>query len=239
MQAGAAVPQRGRDRRAERARGDAREVEQSRRGGNPVRRQSRQRERDQRNEEHRHRRALDHRRHHQRVEVGVGVEVRAHEQHQREDGERRGGEDARIDLVDVRAHQRREQDREQSRPAPAPCRPWSRCSPCTAAATAAAAPGCRRTVRRRATSRRVLVQKLRRANSRRSTTGCSSVSSQTRKIASPTTATIASTTICPEWNQSRSLPLSSMICSAPTQITSSPRPTPSIGSLTVGVSRSR
>ena len=85
----------------------------------------------------------------------------------------------------------------------------------------------------------VLVQKLRRPNSRRSTTGWRSVNSQTTNSARPTIAAIANITICPEWNQSRSLPLSSMICSAPTQITSKPRPTPSIGSLTVAVSRLR
>ncbi len=43
-------------------------------------------------------------------------------------------------------------------------------------------------------------------------------------------------TITDEWNQSRSLPLSSMICSAPTQMNSSTRPTRSMGSLRVGVS---
>ncbi len=79
-----------------------------------------------------------------------------------------------------------------------------------------------------------LVQKLRRANRRRSTTGCRSVSSQTTNSAKPTPAAIARSQICVEPNQSRSLPLSSMICSAPTHSTSRPRPTPSIGSLRVG-----
>ena len=82
-------------------------------------------------------------------------------------------------------------------------------------------------------------QKLRRANRRRSTTGCSSVSSQTRKKAKPTTATTASATISGEWNQSCSLPRSSIICSAPIHTTSSARPTLSIGSLRVALSRLR
>ena len=44
-------------------------------------------------------------------------------------------------------------------------------------------------------------------------------------------------TIAVEENQSASLPVSSMTCSAPTQTISSPSPTVSIGSLRVGVSR--
>ena len=148
-------------------------------------------QRDQRNEKHRHRAPC-------RI-VGI-ISVRKSASvlkcermysTTREDSESAGREQPRIDLGDVASHQRREQDREQARPAPAPCRPTSRCSPCIAAARAAAAPDCRRTCRRRATSRRVLVQKFRRANSRRSTTGCWSVSSHTTKSAKPTTATMA------------------------------------------------
>ena len=52
----------------------------------------------------------------------------------------------------------------------------------------------------------VLTEKLRERNSARSTIGCSSVSSQIRKIANATTATQASATIVVELNQSRSLP---------------------------------
>ncbi|MNT49528.1 hypothetical protein D3C72_1863890 [compost metagenome] len=51
-------------------------------------------------------------------------------------------------------------------------------------------------------------------------------------------ATSVSTTISVEWNQSSSLPLSSISCIDPTQITSSARPMRSIGSTLVGVSRS-
>src|SRR6266853_6240225 len=83
----------------------------------------------------------------------------------------------------------------------------------------------------------VLTEKLRERNSDRSTIGCSSVSSQIRKIANVTTATQASATIVAELNQSRSLPWSSSTCNAPTQITSSARPTVSTGTFAVGVSR--
>src|SRR5260370_27514840 len=83
----------------------------------------------------------------------------------------------------------------------------------------------------------VLVQKLRRAKRLKSTTGCLSVNSQTTNSDSPTTATIAKVTICPELNQSRSLPLSRSTCSAPTHSTSNPSPMTSMGNLSVGVSR--
>ena len=55
----------------------------------------------------------------------------------------------------------------------------------------------------------------------------------------PTTATTASVTTMLEWNQSCSLPRSSMTCIAPTQTTSSARPIASIGSLRIWLSRSR
>ena len=68
----------------------------------------------------------------------------------------------------------------------------------------------------------------------RSTIGCSSVSSQIRKAAKPIAATSASATMIGEPNQSSSLPLSSMICSAPTKTTSRPRPTKSTGAARSG-----
>ncbi len=49
--------------------------------------------------------------------------------------------------------------------------------------------------------------------------------------------TMARITISLELNQSRSLPWSSITCSAPTQTIKSASPTMSIGSLRVGVSR--
>ena len=79
--------------------------------------------------------------------------------------------------------------------------------------------------------------KLRPENKLRSTTGCSSVSSHTTNTAKATTATMASTMIWLDANQSSSLPLSSMSCNAPTHSTSSDSPTVSIGSLRMGVSR--
>ncbi|MCY1376887.1 hypothetical protein D9M69_644140 [compost metagenome] len=79
--------------------------------------------------------------------------------------------------------------------------------------------------------------KLRSLNSRRSTTGWASVSSQIRKKTKATKAVAASAMMVGLANQSSSLPLSSMICSAPTQTTSSARPTLSIGSLRVTDSR--
>src|SRR6185369_8815793 len=81
VQGRAVLPQRGGDRGAEGAGGDPREVRQARRGGNAIRRQARQGDRDQRDEEEGHRDALDQRRDHQRGEVGLRVEARAHPQH--------------------------------------------------------------------------------------------------------------------------------------------------------------
>src|SRR5258708_31808218 len=81
--------------------------------------------------------------------------------------------------------------------------------------------------------------KLRSLKSDRSTTGCSSVSSHTIKNASAITAINVNTTMVVELNQSRSLPLSSMICSEPTQITSRLKPTVSMGALRITESRSR
>ena len=49
-----------------------------------------------------------------RPEVGGRIEVRAHDEHQREDQERAGGEQPRIDLVHGPADGRREQDREHA-----------------------------------------------------------------------------------------------------------------------------
>jgi hypothetical protein len=66
-----------------------------------------------------------------------------------------------------------------------------------------------------------------------------SVSSQISQATKPMTVTIASTTIGVDWNQSRSLPLSSMICSAPTQTTSRAEADRVDRSLRVGVSRSQ
>ncbi|CPM11195.1 Uncharacterised protein [Bordetella pertussis] len=81
--------------------------------------------------------------------------------------------------------------------------------------------------------------KLRSLNRRRSTTGWASVSSQIRKNTKATKAVAASAMITGLANQSSSLPLSSMICSAPTHTTSNSRPTLSMGSLRVCDSRSR
>ncbi len=66
--------------------------------------------------------------------------------------------------------------------------------------------------------------------------GCSSVSSQISQAAKATTVTMSSTTIVGELNQSKSLPLSSMICSAPTHTNSSASPIRSMGIFRVGVS---
>ena len=60
-----------------------------------------------------------------------------------------------------------------------------------------------------------------------------------RKTMKPTTAVTPSATMNGDWNQSSSLPLSSMICIAEIQITSKARPMVSIGNLRVGVSRWR
>ncbi len=78
--------------------------------------------------------------------------------------------------------------------------------------------------------------KLRDLNRLKSTMGCFSVRFQMSQAMNATTVTTRSITMVVELNQSRSLPLSSMICSAPTQTNSSARPTRSIGSLRVGVS---
>ena len=172
------------------------------------------------------------RRDHQRAKIGIGVELRAHEQHQREDQRTKPVAKSRgSTLCDVLADQRRQQNREQRRPAPAPCPPSSRCSPCTAAATTAVGRDCRKTFRKRATSRACWSRNFGARTVADRRPDARSVSSQMRNNTKPTTATIARIAICGESNQSRSLPLSSMICSAPTHITSRPRPTPSIGRL--------
>jgi hypothetical protein len=69
--------------------------------------------------------------------------------------------------------------------------------------------------------------------------GFFSVNSQISQAANAMTVITASVTTNGEENQSSSLPLSSMICSAPTHTTSSAMPTRSTGSLRVGVSRWR
>ena len=79
--------------------------------------------------------------------------------------------------------------------------------------------------------------KLRLLKKLRSTMGAFSVNSQISQAMSPTTATTPKMTMNGEENQSSSLPLSSMICNEPTQTTSNARPTLSIDSLRVGVSR--
>ena len=79
--------------------------------------------------------------------------------------------------------------------------------------------------------------KLRRPNSRRSTTGWASVNSQTTNTTKPMAAVSPRPTIKGELNQSSSLPLSSISCSEPTHSTSRARPTWSIGSLRRGSSR--
>src|SRR5882672_11263268 len=78
--------------------------------------------------------------------------------------------------------------------------------------------------------------KLRDLNRLKSTMGCFSVSSQMSQAAKPTTVTMSRARVKGEWNQSRSLPLSSMICSAPTHTNSSARPIRSMGIFRVGVS---
>ncbi len=83
----------------------------------------------------------------------------------------------------------------------------------------------------------VPAQKLRPLNSVRSTTGCSSVSSQARKKAKPTTAVTAKPTISGEANQSCSLPRSSTICKAAIHTISRARPMRSMGSLRTTLSR--
>jgi len=66
--------------------------------------------------------------------------------------------------------------------------------------------------------------------------GCFSVSSQMSQAAKTTSVTMDSATMSGELNQSKSLPLSSMICNAPTHTNSSARPTRSMGIFRVGVS---
>ena len=77
-------------------------------------------------------------------------------------------------------------------------------------------------------------EKPRCRKTRRSTIGYSSVSSQIRKERNPITAMMASTQISVDENQSRSLPSSSMICSAATQTIKSSMPTLSTGLMTAG-----
>ena len=81
--------------------------------------------------------------------------------------------------------------------------------------------------------------KFRDLKSERSTIGLSSVSSQTIRKLMAITATIVSTIISLEANQSSSLPRSSITCRLPIPITSSARPTPSIRRCSVRVSRLR
>ncbi|MNR31610.1 hypothetical protein D3C85_1491310 [compost metagenome] len=85
----------------------------------------------------------------------------------------------------------------------------------------------------------VPTRKLRPLNRRRSMIGSGSVSSQITKNRKLSSATTPSAMITGDANQSRSLPLSSMICSAATQVISDASPTVSIGSLRTGDSRSR
>src|SRR5215467_12708461 len=74
-------------------------------------------------------------------------------------------------------------------------------------------------------------------NKDKSTIGCFSVSSQISQARKPTAAMAASTQMTGELNQSASLPVSNITCSAPTQISSSAKPVVSTGSFRVGVSR--
>ena len=113
VQARAAIPQRGRDRRAERAGGDPREVEQSRRGRNPVRAPGRTGS------------SVISGMKNTAIaapwmivgissvrEIGVGVEVRAHAQHHARRRRTRAVAKTRgSTLVNVLADQRRKQDR--------------------------------------------------------------------------------------------------------------------------------
>ena len=86
-------------------------------------------------------------------------------------------------------------------------------------------------------STNMLAEKPRWRNTLISTIGWSAVSSQIQKLIKPMQATIARTHISSEANQSRSFPSSSMICSAPTQITSKTNPTISIALLTSSSSK--
>jgi len=73
--------------------------------------------------------------------------------------------------------------------------------------------------------------KLRCLNSDRSTTGWRACSSHTTRKVRHSSAVMPSVTIIGEANQSWSLPLSSMNCSAPTPTTSNTRPITSMGAL--------
>ncbi len=85
----------------------------------------------------------------------------------------------------------------------------------------------------------VLAANPRWRKTRRSTIGWSSVSSQLMKARNVSPAKIARARMKGESNQSRSLPLSSMICMAPTQTMRRIRPKKSIGRRSVAVSRLR
>jgi hypothetical protein len=69
------------------------------------------------------------------------------------------------------------------------------------------------------------MRKLRWANSRRLTTGCCSVISQITNTARAITEITAPMMMKLDSNQSRSLPLSRMICKAPTPTINAIRPT--------------
>ncbi len=85
-------------------------------------------------------------------------------------------------------------------------------------------------------STNMLAEKPRWRNTRRSTMGCDSVNSQITKEMNPITAIAPRTQISGEENQSLSLPSSSMIWSAATQVNSSRTPILSTGFLTTGSS---
>ncbi|MNE27285.1 hypothetical protein D3C80_1206900 [compost metagenome] len=74
------------------------------------------------------------------------------------------------------------------------------------------------------TSTMVPMRKLRCTNRRKLTTGCRSVSSQITNTARNTTETRLPTMMNDDSNQSRSLPLSSTTCKAPTPIIRVSRP---------------
>src|SRR5579859_379216 len=84
---------------------------------------------------------------------------------------------------------------------------------------------------------RAAIRKLRDLKSDRSTIGYSALSSQINQAAKAMTATIVSTMIAEELNQSASLPVSSITCKAPTQVRSRTTPVRSMGTSLVGVSR--
>ena len=114
MQRGPAFPQRRRDRSAHRAGSDPDKVAQAGSSRDPFWRQARERDRHQRNEEERHSHALDHGRDHDGHEVGLGVEARAHPQHQRQHQEGDRDVAPRVDFGDCLAHHRRQDDRHQA-----------------------------------------------------------------------------------------------------------------------------